>query len=168
MVDSKNVSAYYKDTSNKISLASRISFQARKNIFRLFVMVMKPSEHDSVLDIGVTSDTLFKESNFFEQFYPYKERIVCVGTEDGSHLEKQYAGIRFVRILPNEGMPFPDKHFDIVFSNAVVEHAGNSEDQAAFIREACRVGKRVFIRLLTDGFPWSIIPPFPCCTFFPS
>jgi len=153
MVDSKNVSAYYKDTSNKISLASRISFQARKNIFRLFVMVMKPSEHDSVLDIGVTSDTLFKESNFFEQFYPYKERIVCVGTEDGSHLEKQYAGIRFVRILPNEGMPFPDKHFDIVFSNAVVEHAGNSEDQAAFIREACRVGKRVFITTPNRWFP---------------
>src|SRR5947208_15220808 len=50
-------------------------------------------------------------------------------------------------------MPFPDKHFDIVFSNAVVERAGNSEDQAAFISEACRVGRRVFITTPNRWFP---------------
>src|SRR5207244_1205829 len=168
MVDSKNVSAYYKDTSNKISLASRISFQARKNIFRLFVMVMKPSEHDSVLDIGVTSDTLFKESNFFEQFYPYKERIVCVGTEDGSHLERQYPGIRFIRVPPGKGLPFSDKRFDIVFSNAVIEHAGNPKEQAAFIKEACRVGERLFITTPNRWFPVEHHTAIPLLHYFPA
>src|SRR5881397_212444 len=116
MTRSGEISPYFKHSANRIYLASRVSFLARKKMFDLFMKVMEPSRDNRVLDIGVTSDTKFEESNFFEQFYPYKERIVCVGTEDGSHLERQYPGIRFVRILPNEGMPFPDKHFDIVFS----------------------------------------------------
>ena len=41
-----------------------------------------------MLDVGVTSDERYRESNYFEQMYPYPSNITCVGTEDGSHLAR--------------------------------------------------------------------------------
>jgi len=39
---------------------------------------------------------------------------------------------------------FPDKSFDLAFSNSTIEHVGTWEDQQAFAHELCRVGKRVY------------------------
>jgi SAM-dependent methyltransferase len=136
-------------------------------MFDLFVSTMKPTPEDRILDIGVTSDTLFRESNFFEEFYPHKDRIVCVGTEDGSHLEKRHPGLRFVRVQPGEGLPFSDREFDIVFSNAVVEHAGNLKNQTAFVEEARRVGKRVFITTPNRWFPVEHHTALPLLHYLP-
>jgi SAM-dependent methyltransferase len=167
MMASKEVSPFYKDSGNKFSLASRVSYRARKQMFDLFMSVMKPQDATTILDLGVTSDTRFQESNFFEQFYPYKKQIVCVGTEDGSHLEKQY-GIRFVQTKSGEGLPFSDKQFDIVFSNAVIEHAGSATRQAEFIREASRVGKRLFITTPNRWFPIEHHTAVPLLHYLPS
>ena len=145
-------SPYYRD-SGRIPLASRLSYTARKRVFALFMEVMKPSRDARVLDVGVTMDTDFRESNFFEQFYPYKEQIVCVGAENGAHLEQQYPGIRFLQVVPGQPLPFRDGQFDLVFSNAVVEHAGGKERQRAFISEICRVGQRVFVATPNRWFP---------------
>ena len=145
-------SAYYKD-SGRVPLASRLSYAARKRIFDFFMRVMQPSRDSRVLDVGVTKDMAFKESNFFEQLYPYKDRIVCVGTEQAAHLQQIYPGLRFVQITSGHRLPFADAEFDIVFSNAVVEHVGDAERQRAFVAEACRVGTRVFIATPNRWFP---------------
>jgi SAM-dependent methyltransferase len=145
-------SPFYKD-SGRIPFASRLSYAARRRIFDLFMETMRPSPDSLVLDIGVTMDIAFRESNFFEQFYPYKDRIVCVGTEDAVHLERIYPGLRFVPVRPGLRLPFSDRQFDLVFSNAVVEHAGDSRSQQAFVAEACRVGVRVFISTPNRWFP---------------
>lgn len=149
---SGSMSPYYKD-SGRIPVASRLSWVARRRIFDCFMAVMRPSPETSVLDIGITSDAVFKESNFFEQFYPYKERIVCVGTEDGGQLERLFPGVRFIRVEPGQGLPFSDRQFNVVFSNAVVEHVGGMAGQRTFIAEACRVGTRVFITTPNRWFP---------------
>ncbi len=39
---------------------------------------------------------------------------------------------------------FPDKSFDLAFSNSTIEHVGSWGDQQAFARELRRVGKRVY------------------------
>lgn len=122
-------------------------------MFSLFTQVMRPSPESSVLDIGVTSDLSFRESNFFEQFYPFKSKITCVGTENAKNIESLYPGVRFIQIQPGEKLPFPDKRFDIVFSNAVVEHVGGAQRQRAFLAEACRVAQRVFITTPNRWFP---------------
>src|SRR5262249_55209879 len=95
----------------------------------------------------------FKESNFFEQLYPYKDRIVCVGTEDAGHLAQLYPGLLFVPIEPGHRLPFADAEFDFVFSNAVIEHVGDAGRQRAFVSEACRVGAGVFIATPNRWFP---------------
>jgi len=103
--------------------------------------------------VGVTNDDTHPESNFFEQWYPHKEQLTCVGTEDGSHLERKYPGIRFRQVLGGEALPFSNQEFDIVFSNAVLEHVGSFARQQFFIHELCRVGRSVFVTTPNRWFP---------------
>jgi len=71
-------------------IASRISFHTRKKIFSLFVKIMHPTSLSRILDVGVTPDQTLPESNFFEKFYPHKDRLVATSIEDASFLEKEY------------------------------------------------------------------------------
>ena len=48
--------------------------------------------------------------------------------------------------------PFPDKSFDLAFSNSTIEHVGTWKDQQAFAREISRVGKRVYCQTPARGF----------------
>jgi Methyltransferase domain len=131
---SDEISVYYQH-SGAVPLASWVSLVARRRMFRLFMDAFQPGPETTVLDVGVTCDTSFAESNYFEQLYPYPRNIVCVGTEDGSHLMQTYPGLRYQQVRPGEPLPFADRDFDIVFSNAVLEHVGSREAQRAFVRE---------------------------------
>ena len=125
-------SAYYSITK-RMPLASRLSFRARRKMFDTLMNFMCPTESTTVLDLGVTCDVNSPESNFFEELYPYKHRIVCAGTEAAYHLESKYPGTRFLQVTPDARLPFPDRHFDMVFSNAVIEHAGGRDAQRRFV-----------------------------------
>jgi SAM-dependent methyltransferase len=151
-LQSDESSVYYQH-SGAIPLASKVSLAARRRMFRLFLDCCQPAPTTTVLDVGVTCDTSFAESNYFEQLYPYPGQIVCVGTEDGSHLMQVYPGLRYERVAAGQALPFADRAFDIVFSNAVLEHVGSREAQRAFLRELCRVSKAFFVTTPNRWFP---------------
>jgi hypothetical protein len=153
VTDNSGPSSVYYQHTGKLPLASRVSLAARRRMFDLFMECFRPGPDTSVLDVGGTSDTASAESNFFEQFYPYPHRIVCVGTEDGSHLTNRYPGLLYTRVTPGSPLPFADRDFDLVFSNAVVEHVGSRDAQRAFVRELCRVGKGCFVSTPNRWFP---------------
>ena len=161
------ISPYYKNSADKIPLTSKISYSARKKMFDIFAVKMDFDQNSSVLDVGVTSDAQFNESNYFEQFYPYKDKIVCVGTEDGSHLEKKYPGLKFSSVRPGERLPFLNQSFDIVFSNAVIEHVGNKQNQQFFIGELLRVSKHFFITTPNRWFPVELHTSLPLLHWLP-
>ena len=161
-----STSPFYKNTG-KIALASKISLHFRKQMFAKFMEHMKPTAEHNVIDVGVTSDDQYQESNYFEKLYPYKNRIVCVGTEDGSYLEDKYESIKFRRIEPHQALPFKDKEFDIAFSSAVLEHVGNHEQQAAFIREIMRISKSFFITTPNRWFPVEFHTSIPFLHYLP-
>jgi hypothetical protein len=50
-------------------------------------------------------------------------------------------------------LPFKDKSFDLVFSNAVIEHVGLELDQRQFIQEQNRVGKHWIFTTPNRLFP---------------
>ena len=50
-------------------------------------------------------------------------------------------------------LPFADKSFDLVLSNAVIEHVGRQKDQLQFVREHQRVGIRWIITTPNKYFP---------------
>ncbi len=137
-------------------------------MFRLFMDVIAPSPTARVLDVGVTSDRTFQESNYFERMYPYRHNITCVGTEDGSYLERDYPGLRYVQVRPHDALPYRDGEFDIVFSNAVIEHVGSRSDQARFTRELCRVGRRFFLTTPNRWFPFEHHTGLPLLHYLPA
>ena len=161
-----NTSDLYKNTG-KIALASKLSLQTRKKMYSMFNEVIKPAPSHKVLDIGVTSDDQYPESNYFEKMYPYKDNIVCVGTEDGSFLEEKYPGIRYIKVYAGDPLPFVDKEFDIAFSNAVIEHVGGLREQAAFVREIIRVSKSFFITTPNRWFPVEFHTAIPLLHWLP-
>jgi SAM-dependent methyltransferase len=160
-------SAYYRH-SGSLPLASRLSLHVRQKMFGLFIDALRPQPDALVLDVGVTSDQRFAESNYFEQMYPYPHRITCVGTEDGSHLVTQYPGLTYRSVRPHEPLPFADGTFDIVFSNAVVEHVGAHADQARFLSEICRVGRAFFVTTPNRWFPFEHHTGLPLLHYLPA
>jgi len=162
-----NESPYYEDVAKIAKLASRISLHFRKKMFEKFLSAMQPQEDYKVLDLGVTNDDRFQESNYFEKLYPYKKNLVCAGVEDGSFLEAKYPGVHFVSVEPHKPLPFADQEFDIVFSNAVIEHVGNQADQKAFVKEMLRVSRAFFLTTPNRWFPIEFHTGWPLLHYLP-
>ena len=137
-------------------------------MFLLFMDVMRPGPDTKVLDVGVTSDERHRESNYFERMYPYSQNITCVGTENGSHLADRYPGLTYTQVRQGDPLPFSDAAFDIVFSNAVVEHVGSEQAQASFIGELCRVARSFFVTTPDRRFPVEAHTGLPFLHYLPA
>ena len=123
------------------SLAARVGATTRRKMFQDFMKFFGPSKDETVLDIGATSDSAYAASNYFEDLYPYKDRITASGVDDASFLETRYPGIKFTYADALK-LPFEDNSFDLVHSSAVLEHVGSLENQKKMIAESLRVARR--------------------------
>lgn len=160
------VDAIYYEHAGKLPLARRVSYIARRRLCQFFLDTMQPSESDRVLDVGV-SDEIGIESNMLEQMFPHRENLTCASLTDGEAITRAYSGVSHVQIVPHEPLPFADNTFDIVYSNAVLEHAGSSEQQRFFLSELCRVAKRRFVAVPNRWFPVEHHTGLPFVNFLP-
>jgi SAM-dependent methyltransferase len=64
-----------------------------------------------------------------------------------------YPGIEYIKIFAGRPLPFRDGEFDVVYSNAVLEHVGGRDERRRFIKEALRIGRAVFITVPNRWFP---------------
>lgn len=142
----------YYEHAGKIPLARRVSALARRRVYELFMRTMQPSATDRILDIGATDDAGV-ESNMLEQLYPHRKNITCVSLTDGQAILAAYSGVQHVQITLGQPLPFERNAFDIVHSNAVLEHVGSRELQKEFIAEMCRVAPRRFLAVPNRRFP---------------
>lgn len=115
-------------------------------------------EGASILDVGVAQEIggaggKGPAMNLFLKTFRYKpEQYTGLGVEDLSGMDQLYPGKRFVQ-YPGGRFPFRDKEFDWVFSNAVIEHVGDDNDQVQFVNEMMRVGRKVFFTTPCKYFP---------------
>jgi SAM-dependent methyltransferase len=152
-------------------LADSISLRSRERKLRLFLEELRPTADTTVLDVG--ADELgFGEGdgcatmNFFEERYPWPERITALGLHDGAGFRARYPRIPYVQ-GDACALPFEDGAFDIVFSNAVIEHVGGRDRQRRFVSEAIRVGRRVFITTPNRRFPIEVHTRLPLVHWLP-
>lgn len=152
-------------------LADSISLRSRQRKLRLLLEELRPTAETTVLDVG--ADELgFGEGegcgtlNFFEELYPWPERITALGLHDGSGFRARYPHIPYVQGDACD-LPFADGAFDIVFSNAVIEHVGGRELQRRFVSEALRVGRRVFLTTPNRRFPIEVHTRLPLVHWLP-
>jgi len=152
-------------------LADSISLRSRERKLRLFLQELRPTADTTVLDVG--ADELgFGEGdgcatmNFFEELYPWPERITALGLHDGAGFRATYPHIPYVQ-GDACALPFEDGAFDIVFSNAVIEHVGGRDRQRQLVSEAIRVGRRVFITTPNRRFPVEVHTRLPLVHWLP-
>ena len=89
------------------SLALRVTAMMRRRMYRRFIDKIAPAVAETLLDVGVTSDRSYASSNYLEAWYPHKCRITACGIDDGTFLEEQYPGVRFVA-ANGLSLPFDD------------------------------------------------------------
>jgi hypothetical protein len=137
-------------------LAAR-RFRGRRLL--IFKEALAPSANSTILDVGgypwawegcsvAGSITVLNPHEIEGLAERYKDRFQMV-VGDGCNLD------------------YPDKAFDIVFSNSVIEHVGSFEKQKAFAAEARRVGHSLWVQ--TPAREFFIEPHLltPFVHFFP-
>ena len=156
-------------------LADAISLRSRRRKLALFLELMQPTPETTVLDVGVDEishgesggESGCTTHNFLEEHYPWPARITALGLHDGGRFRERYPAIDYVQGDACD-LPFADWAFDVVHSNAVIEHVGGRERQEAFVREAVRVGKRVFLTTPNRWFPLEVHTRLPLVHWLPS
>jgi SAM-dependent methyltransferase len=154
-----------------VRLVDAVSMRSRRRKLELFLDELQPTANTSVLDVGA-DELAFGEGegcgtlNFFEEHYPWPERITALGLHDGAGFRARYPTVRYVQ-GDACSLPFADGVFDIVFSNAVIEHVGGRERQRQLVAEALRVGRRVFITTPNRRFPIEVHTRLPLVHWLP-
>jgi len=116
-----------------------IVYHHRKNMYNSIFPDSDATINRDILDIGSTSDT-GKSSNAFLYFFP-KSKIISISDQVIKNETKlKFPNVDFV-LGDGLSLNYPSNKFDLVFSNAVLEHVGKYENVKKFILEAYRVSR---------------------------
>lgn len=124
---------------------------------RLFEKTFKITERTRILDVG--------GSPFIWQFASVTPRLTFLNLPSAlapscESRSQVAADGRF--------LPFADRSFDIVFSNSVIEHVGNQDNQIRFAEEVRRVGNAYWVQTPNRTFPVEMHLMLPVVHFFPA
>jgi lipopolysaccharide/colanic/teichoic acid biosynthesis glycosyltransferase len=151
----------------------RVSRLSRQRKLARFYALCRPTKDDLILDVRVTSSAsstahgCSRVENFLETSYPWPERIVGLSIDPMDGFREVHPEVQAVQ---GDGcqLPFKDDAFDLVFSNAVIEHVGDRARQAQFVRECLRVARRgVFVAAPNRWFPYDTHVALPLIHWLP-
>ncbi|MBO3460918.1 class I SAM-dependent methyltransferase [Aetokthonos hydrillicola Thurmond2011] len=172
-----------------MSFAYKISGWNRQRKWKLFLAEVQPTANTTVLDLGFSEQEYSDTDNFLEKHYPYEEQItaLCIEIpdiylssrkdsdfkvpEEAILRKKNESSERYphLKIVNYDGkiFPFDNQTFDVCWSNAVLEHVGNEEEQILFLKEIKRVAKKAFITTPNKYFPVELHTRTPLLHFLP-
>lgn len=107
----------------------------------LFAGLLHPSDQTKILDVGGYENCW--------DLLDTKPQVTLLNIDT----KKNEIKGRFTYVQGDgRKLQYPDKSFDIVYSNSVIEHVGTIEDQRAFAKEIARVGKSYFVQTPNKKF----------------
>jgi len=131
-------------------LVAPISRYFRKKRMTQFATLFAPTAHDSIIDVGGYPATW--------ALIEARPSVVMVNLEDEHWRDGSLEKVRG----DGRKLTYPDRSFDIAFSNSVIEHVGTWEDQRDFADEIRRVGTRYYVQTPNRRFPLEmhVLAPF--------
>ena len=151
-----------------MSAFSKLSHISRQRKLELFNRMMNPTKQMKLLDVGAQIDPNGNEGRQLIDTYPWRNNfsVVNISAEHISTIQKRYPEIEAV-VCDACKLPWPDKSFDIVYSNAVIEHLGSYERQKTMAAEIMRIAKRWFVTTPNRWFPFEFHMRLPFVTWLP-
>ena len=147
-------------------LAYKISAWNRNRKWQIFLQTICPQADEHILDVGFTNTEYSNTDNYLEKNYKYQNKITALGVgESHEEFSQKYPQIKAV-LYSGGDFPFVHNQFDIVWSNAVIEHVGDINKQEKFLREMLRVGKKIFFTTPNKLFPIEIHTRVPLLHIF--
>lgn len=137
----------FKNITNKVSDYNR----ARK--YKFFINYFSPGINTKILDVGPSEIEHLKYANILEKKYPYPENITVLGVDNFKEFPIRYPKVK-IKTYKGGRFPFNDNMFNICWSNAVIEHIGDTTKQREFLKEISRVAKTSFITTPNRYFPF--------------
>jgi hypothetical protein len=147
-------------------IAYSVSGKNRDRKWRLFNSLFKPRESWKVIDVGFGPAEDVDTDNYFEKHYPFPSGITALTVSDIGDAQERYPEIDIVR-YDGDVIPFANHTFDLLWSNAVVEHVGDWTTQVAFLRELDRVAARHFVTTPNRWFPIEVHTRLPLLHYLP-
>lgn len=145
---------------------SRVSTWNRGRKWRKFDALMGPTAGTKTLDVGYSDREWSEGDNYLEKHYPWPHNLTALGIEEPTLFADRYPDVTVVK-YPGDVFPFDDDSFDIVWSNATIEHVGGRADQVRFAAELARVGRRVFFTTPNRHFPIEVHTRTPFLHWLP-
>lgn len=151
-----------------MSLFSKYSYISRSRKLELFKEIFHPTEQMHILDVGAEINPGGNGSLQLIDNYPWKKMITAVNISR-EHIEKVKHFYPEIDSIVGDAchLPWPDKSFDVVYSNAVIEHVGDFEKQKQMASEIMRVGKRWFVTTPNRWYPFEFHMRLPLVTWLP-
>jgi hypothetical protein len=141
--------------------------KSREQKHRIFQDRLRPTPAMRILNIGATGAHLGLVEQF-ESFYEDRSRIVGGGISfaEAQDYRNSFPGVEAV-VFDGCALPFSDKSFDIVYSNAVLEHLPSHAHVDRFAAEVQRVGKGWFVTTPNLWYPIEPHYHLPFVQFLP-
>lgn len=134
-------------------VAALVHVRCRDARWETYRRAFPPQPGERVLDVGVSPLVHLPGENQFLRRYPYPAQVT--GISNDTNMEPVRRAYPHTRILTADGLalPFGDGEFDVVHSNAVIEHVGPAVAQRRFMAELVRVGRAGFVSTPDRRFP---------------
>ena len=156
---------------NKVTLLetyfNKKLLENREKILKIFFNEINFSDEKILLDVGTTANT-DKNHNLILQKTLNNKNITCLSNQNCSLLKNEYPNIK--NFITGDGCDnqLDDSTYDIVYSNATIEHVGSYNNQKLFISECVRVAKKnIFITTPNRYFPLDFHTKIPFIHMLP-
>lgn len=143
----------------------KIRKQSRAEKLNQVIKFLKPTAQDKLLEVGIADYEYSDVDNFLIKNYPHQNNLTALSLGPAPLFAKKYPHVHLVN-YEGRSFPFLTNEFDLVHSNAVIEHVGKFDAQALFLSELLRVAKKGMTTTPNKYFPIEVHTRLPFIHFF--